>query len=313
MSKFPDPVPLPVDVYSSRAKRHAQILQSAKWGIYIRLSIILFELIGFFLFNSSALFMDIMASSMDIVSTIFLIICIKLAKRPPDQDHPFGHGRYEPLGGLILGLLLIIVGGFLLVQQAMGAIQEEHIHEIHSWAWIFPAIGVILLEICYRYIIRTAKIENCPALAADAYHYRIDGITSLFATLALLAAAFAPHWSLLIDHLGAILINLFMMIVGFIALRENLYQLMDKVPDELFFERVKAAAVQVDGVKGTEKIQIQLYGPDAHVDIDVEVDPSLSVDEAHKISQKVRAEIQKGWPAVRDVTVHIEPYYANDH
>lgn len=313
MSKFPEPVPLPSDFFYTRAKRHAQILRSAKWGIKIRLAIILFELIGYLLINSSALFMDIIASSMDIVSTLFLILCIKLAKKPPDQDHPFGHGRYEPLGGLILGILLVIVGAFLFVQQLVGAMQEEHLREIHSWAWVFPAIAMILLEICYRYLIRTAKAEHCPALAADAYHYRIDGITSLFATLALLAAAYSPHWSLLIDHLGAILINLFMVIVGVLALRENLHQLMDKIPDESFFERVKAAAFLVNGVKGTEKILIQLYGPDAHVDIDVEVDPNLSVDVAHKISQEVRVEIQKAWPAVRDVTVHIEPYYANDH
>lgn len=310
---FPDPVPLPPQVYSSRAKRHEQILDSAKWGIKIRLSIILFELVGFFLFNSSALFMDIVASAMDIASTLFLIFCIKLAKKPPDRDHPFGHGRYEPLGGLILGILLIIVGGFLSVQQMMGAIQEEHVREIHPWAWIFPAIAVVLLEICYRYMMHTAKTANSPALAADAYHYRIDGITSLFATLALLAAAFAPHWSLLIDHVGAISINLFMILVGFISIRENLHQLMDKIPDESFFAKVTLAAGRVNGVKGTEKIQIQQYGPDAHVDIDVEVDPKLTVDEAHKISQQVRAEIQKEWPAVRDVTVHIEPFYANDH
>lgn len=63
----------------------------------------------------------------------------------------------------------------------------------------------------------------------------------------------------------------------------------------------------------TEKTRIQLYGPDAHVDIDIEVDPELSVQKAHKISQEVRIEIQKAWPAVRDVTVHIEPYYPNDH
>lgn len=313
MSKFPEALPLPPDVFSNRAKRHAEILHSAKWGIKVRLAIILFELVGFLLINSSALFMDIVASSMDIATTLFLIICIKLAKRPPDQDHPFGHGRYEPLGGLVLGLLMIIIGSALFIQQAMGAIQEEHVREMHGWAWIFPAIAVIILEITYRYIIRIAKKENSPALTADAYHYRVDGITSLVATLALLAAAYSPHWSLLIDHIGAILINLFMVIVGILATRENLHQLTDKIPDESFFAIVKNAASQVAGVKGTEKILIQLYGPDAHVDIDVEVNPELSVDVAHKISQEVRAEIQKAWPAVRDVMVHIEPYYANDH
>lgn len=313
MSKFPEPVPLPPDVYALRDKRHAQLVQSAKWGIKARLSIILFELIGFLYINSSSLFMDIVASLLDILSTLFLILCIQLARKPPDSDHPFGHGRYEPLGGLLLGVSLAAMGAMLFVQQLMGAIQEEHVREIGMWAWIFPGVAVVLLEICYRYMIKTARQENSPALAADAYHYRIDGITSLFATIALLTAAFLPHWSLLIDHIGAILIDLFMIVTGFIATRENFHQLMDKVPNESFFKLVKEAASKVEGVLGTEKVLIQLYGPDAHVDIDVEVDPQLSVDLAHQISQRVRAEIQKTWPAVRDVTVHIEPYYANDH
>ncbi|MFI5344043.1 MAG: cation diffusion facilitator family transporter [Chlamydiales bacterium] len=313
MSKFPEPVSLPADVYALRDKRHAQLVQSAKWGIKVRLSIILFELIGYLFINSSSLFMDIVASLLDILTTLFLIFCIQLAKKPPDRDHPFGHGRYEPLGGLLLGLSLAAMGAMLFVQQLLGAIQEEHVREIGVWGWMFPGVAVVLLEICYRYMIKTARQENSPALAADAYHYRMDGITSLFATIALLTAAFLPHWSLLIDHIGAILIDLFMIVTGFIAVRENFHQLMDKVPSESFFMQVKAAASKVAGVLGTEKILIQLYGPDAHVDIDIEVDPQLSVDLAHQISQCVRVEIQKAWPAVRDVTVHIEPYYANDH
>jgi divalent metal cation (Fe/Co/Zn/Cd) transporter len=76
---------------------------------------------------------------------------------------------------------------------------------------------------------------------------------------------------------------------------------------------VKEAALKVEGVLATEKVLIQSYGPDAHVDIDIEVAPNLSVEVAHKLTQKVRAEIQKAWPAVRDVIVHIEPYYPGDH
>lgn len=313
MSKFPDPIPLPTEVFADRAKRHEQILNAAKLGIKIRLSIILFELIGFIFINSSALFMDAVASLIDVISTGFLIFCIQLARKPPDRDHPFGHGRYEPLGGLLLSLFLCVMGGALLIQQLKESTQEPPTHMIVWWGWLIPLVAVILLETCHRYTIRTAEQEHSPALAADAYHYRIDSVTSLLATLALITAAYWPQWSSTIDHIGAILIALFMIGLGLFAARENFHQLMDKAPEESFFERVKEAAVRVSGVKGTEKIHIQLYGPDAHVDIDVEVDPHLSVELAHKISQKVRIEIQKEWPAVRDVTVHIEPFYANDH
>ena len=263
--------------------------------------------------GSAALFTDAISTLADVFATAFLLICLKLAQRPPDKNHPFGHGRYEPLGGLLLGLLLIVIGSIMLIQQSFGAAREQTEMHIHPHAWIFPFTALILLEICYRLMMEASIKEHSPALAADALHYRIDSITSLLAMFALIAVNYFPGWSHWFDYLGAISIAVFMLILGFYASKENFYQLMDKVPDLAFFNKVRNAANQVKGVKGTEKIRIQSYGPDAHVDIDVEVDPDLSVECAHKISQKVRIEIQKSWPAVRDVTVHIEPYYINDH
>ncbi len=313
MAKFPKPLNLPKNVKDTRIKRNQQVSEAVKLGIKFRLFVIVFELVGVFLINSSSLFLDAISSLIDVISSIFLIICIKLAQRPPDHDHPFGHGRYEPMGGLLLGILLIVLGGVMLFQQVLGFFYQEVHRHIHPAAWLFPAIAMVILEIAYRLLILTAKKTQSPALASDAYHYRIDSLTSLFATIALIVAAILPGWSVFIDHMGAIVIALFMIGIGLLAARENFHQLMDKIPEAYFFELVKQAALKAAGVEGTEKIRIQRYGPDAHIDIDIEVNPSLTVDKAHKISQQVRLEIQKAWPAVRDVIVHIEPYYVNDH
>ncbi len=313
MSKFPQPLSLPADVYVMRNKRNKHVIEAAKLGIKFRLFVILFELVGVALFNSSVLFFDAISSFMDVASSITLLFCVRLAQRPPDQDHPFGHGRYEPLGGLLLGLLLIVFGNVMFVQQFIGYFQDKAHHHFHPLAWIFPAIAMGILEIAYRLMIRTAKNEHSPALAADAVHYRMDSLTSLFATIALLIASYWPNWGIIVDHLGAVLIALFMIITGIMVSRENFHQLMDKLPDPEFFQLVRRAAMRAPGVEETEKIRIQQYGPDAHVDIDIEVNPSLSVLKAHQISQLVRHEIQKAWPSVRDVTVHIEPFYEGDH
>lgn len=313
MTEFPKPILLPNDIPQARKKRKRETLRAISSGIAIRLSIILIELFGFYWFASSALLMDAIASSFDIISSVTLIVCIRLASRPPDEDHPFGHGRYEPLIGLQLGLLLIVIGGSLVFQQGTELWGSAKDTAINPFAWIIPFLAAVLLECCYQFTIRVAKKEHCPALAADAIHYRIDGLTSLFATLALVAGAFFPHFSSRFDHVGAISIAFLMVGLGVYAARGNFHQLMDKIPDSNFFERVKKAALKVRGVFDTEKIRIQVYGPDAHVDIDIEVDPNLPVEAAHRISQEVRAEIQKEWPSVRDVTVHIEPYYPGDH
>lgn len=313
MVKFPNALALPHQVHASRAKRNQQVLSAAKMGIAFRSAVILCEIAGIFLINSSALFLDVLSNTMDIVSSLFLVICMKLAHRPPDLNHPFGHGRYEPLGGLLLGILLSVLGSVMFIQQLGDLFQGKDVSQIHPLSWLFPAFAMGVLEIAYRMMIRTAEQENSPALAADAVHYRIDSLTSLLATVALWVAGIWPEWSTLVDHGGAVMIALFMIGLGLHAARDNFHQLMDRAPDDHFFECVRQAASKAQGVEGTEKIRIQRYGPDAHVDIDIEVKPNLSVHQAHEISQQVRLEIQKAWPSVRDVTVHIEPFYANDH
>jgi cation diffusion facilitator family transporter len=312
MAKFPTSMALPSDFYAARAKRDHEVVQACWKGIYFRSFVIVFELTGVFLINSSALFLDAISSILDVLSSAFIIFCLKLAQRPPDHDHPFGHGRYEPFGGLLAGILLVVLGSIMGVQQIFGLIdQTEHI--MTTWAWIFPLTAMLILEIAFRYLQKVAKQVRSPALAVDAVHYRIDSLTSLLAFITLIIASYFPQWGGTIDHLGAIVISLFMLGIGIFASRENFHQLMDKAPEGKWFACVRQAAIQTHGVKGVEKIRIQQYGPDAHIDIDIEVQPELSVQKAHKISQHVRIEIQKAWPAVRDVTVHIEPYYKNDH
>lgn len=313
MKEYPKRLTLPQSVKEARKNRTEEIVSSAKSGLFVRLTIIATEFLGFAVFGSVALLADALASLVDVVSTFFLILFVKLADKPPDKNHPFGHGRFEPLIGMQLGLFLSILGGGMFFQQIFQISHETGKEAIESYVWIIPVMAVMLLEICYRFMIRTAKKQNSPALAADAVHYRIDAATSLMAAVALILGASFPYLSLVFDHIGAIVIALMMIVTGLIAAWKNINQLIDRSPSNDYFDIVKASSLKIDGVRGTEKIRIQQYGPDAHINIDIEVDPYLSVDEAHKISQKVRIEIQKDWPAVRDVIVHIEPYYPNDH
>lgn len=312
MTQFPKPVEPPSTVESARSLRRKEVVGSAGIGILIRLVIVAFELVGVYLFGSAALLLDSLSSLVDVAASLVLILCIKYASRPPDTNHPFGHGRFEPLVGLQLGLLLVILGGGVFVQQ-LSQVTAAPQEAISAYAWMFPFIALVLLEATYHIIMRAAKKHDSPALAADAVHYRIDSLTSLLATAVLLVGAFYPDWSHSLDHIGALLIACVMVAIGFNAARNNVHQLLDRSPPKEYFKIVQESAEAVEGVLGTEKIRIQQYGPDAHVDIDVEVDPESSVEVAHRISQKVRAEIQRCWPAVRDVTVHIEPYYPNDH
>lgn len=313
MSKFPEALKVPFEVADARRARYKSVVGSSKRGIAVRTFIAAVELTAGLYFGSSSLFMDALSTSLDIATSLILVLSFRLAARPPDTNHPFGHGRYEPLAGLQLGFFLLVLGaGMLFYNSSEIAHFDPHVH-LHPALWIIPACAALMLESCYRVMSRTAKRENSPALLADAVHYRIDALTSILAASALLLGSLFPSLNQIYDHLGASLISLIMVVVGFNAARNNLHQLLDHVPQPEYFEKVKRAALRANGVLATEKIRIQLYGPDAHVDIDVEVEPLLSVEKAHAISQVVRWEIQKEIPEVQDVIVHIEPYYPGDH
>lgn len=313
--KYPEPVHPPDFVFKLREERKNELIKVTWLGIVLRLVIVMIELVGYWFFHSTVLLVDALATGVDIASSIVLVISFNYAAKPPDTNHPFGHGRFEPLVGLQLSLLLIFLGVSLAIQQLKWILSSGPTAEdpISSFAWMIPAVASIILILLSRILLKVAESRASPALKADAEHYRTDAITSIFAMIALLVGSVYPSLSNYFDHLGALLIALIMIILGLRTARGNLSQLMDQAPDSKYFKIVKGAALRVPGVFGTEKIRIQLYGPNAHVDIDVEVDPKQTVEEAHLISQKVRAEVQKSLPEVQDVIVHLEPYYPGDH
>ncbi len=310
---FPNPLPLPETILQARKERSSNLIRVATLGISLRMSIVLIELAGFFLFGSQALLLDSLSTLADAVSSILLILSIKLAERPPDTNHPFGHGRYEPLAGLQLGIFLSVTGFGLLLKQVFGLFNPVAAAPLDTRVWLFALVAVILLELSFRKIQAIARKEKSEALMAEAVHFRIDSCNSFLALVALGVAALFPQISWICDHIGALVIALLMCGMGLFAAKKNLNQILDRIPEKELFMRVENAAKKVEGVLDTEKIRIKHYGPDAHVDIDIEVDPHLSVEVAHEISQKVRLAIQTDWPQVREVMVHIEPYFANDH
>jgi len=309
--KFPEKLKLPPKVHAARRERIQQLTWITAIGISARLFISCLELGAYYFFDSAALLLDALSGLFDIATSLFLLVSLRLATRPPDTNHPFGHGRFEPLAGLLIGFSLVGAGIALFYQQIQAPMAAES--HFPAWLWLLPASAAFLLEICYQRMRWIAQEKGSAALAADANHFRTDGLSSLLAAGALIAGLFSPAMAHAFDHWGAIAISVLMVFLGLNALRENLRQLLDQKPESALFKRVRKAAESVEGVLGTEKIGIQNYGPDAHVDIDIELDPKLTVDKAHTISQHVRLAIQTEWPEVRDVTVHVEPYYPNDH
>ncbi|WP_437187069.1 cation diffusion facilitator family transporter [Planctomicrobium sp. SH668] len=310
---FPGRVDPAASVERSRQLRLQQLTYVTAVGIAARILIIAIEFWGVWLSGSSALFVDAVSSLFDVVSSLVLLIAIRLAARPPDKDHPFGHGRVEPLAGFQLGVLLFVTGCFMAYQSLVAISGSHEIQRTLPWVWMIPTFATALLFLVTRWIDHVGKSTRSSALQAEAKHFQVDAATSLIAAVTLLVASFWTTHANLLDHLGAGVLSLLMIILGAQATWENVHQLLDHVPQDEDFKRVRESAMSVNGVIDVEKLQIQHAGPDAHVNIDIEVQPEISVAQSHVIAQHVRARIQTDWPFVRDVIVHVEPYYEGDH
>lgn len=310
---FPEPLEVSEDVSRVRRRRTTRLFKVAWLGISVRLFVIVMELVGLWFLGHSVLLVDALASSADVLTSLAILFAIRLAEQPPDDDHPFGHGRYEPLAGFQLGILILIVGAATFGYQLFAAISHPQSQIIGWVSWTIPLFAAVLLEGTCRIVFRMAQQEKSTAMIAEAYHYRVDAITSFVAALGLLIASQIPGYGHLIDHITAMILSVIMVYLGWVAARENLHELTDKVPHQKYFDQVKASAMKVEGVLDVEKVRIQTAGPDAHVNIDIEVNPNETVDQAHLTAQQVRYQIQLDWPTVREVVVHVEPYYESDH
>ena len=310
---FPEPVAPRHDADRVRRQRARELMRVAWIGIALRTGVIAMELIGGVVLGYSALLVDAFSSSFDVVASLAIVVAIQLAARPPDDEHPFGHGRFEPLAGMQLGLLVCVAGVWVAIQQLRGAVESPPAADIRPWAWCLPAGAAAVLEISARIVRRIGRREESTAMIAEAYHYRIDAATSVIAAIGLFTASVLPAQGQRVDHISAALLAIAMVGLGATAVIQNFHQVLDRAPDDDHFQQVRTSALRVSGVLGVEKVRIQHAGPDAHVDIDIEVDPAMNVADAHVITQHVRAQIQSDWPAVREVVVHVEPYFADDH
>jgi len=255
--------------------------------------------------NSFALVADAIESAGDTCSSILVLIGIRYANKLPDANHPYGHGRAEPL-------VTFIVVGFLIVSAVVIAIQSiDNIRNPHEapesyTLWILGGI-IMWKEASYRFVIRRSKETNSSSLKADAWHHRSDALTSIAAFIGIsIAVVGGPNW-VTADDWAALAACALISYNGIRLFRPALDELMDTAPSKELEHEVREVAAKVPGVIEIEKCRIRKMGLEFYVDIHVGVDETISVREGHEIAHAVKNALREANDTVADVLVHIEP------
>lgn len=255
--------------------------------------------------NSFALFADAIESLTDIFASILVLLGLKYANRPADKNHPYGHGRAEPL-------ITFLVVGFLVTSATIIAYQSVinigTQHELPK-LWTLFVLGPLIIwkEVSYRLVIKKAIETNSSSLKADAWHHRSDAITSIAAFVGISIALYFGKGYESADDWAALLAAVFIFYNSYLIFRPALSEIMDEhVHDELI-EKIRNVSIKVDGVLDTEKCFIRKAGMKYHVDLHAIVDGNITVKIGHEIAHNLKDTLRKDIPQLGHVLIHIEP------
>ena len=286
--------------------RYAEGQRASRISLALNGGLALIKLVAGFAGNSYALIADAVESLGDIFSSLIVWGGLAIAAKPADRNHPYGHGKAEPLAALLVAAMLILAG----VGIAFQAVREiQSPGDAPAPFTLIVLLGVIVVkETMYRYECGVARRTGSTAVHVDAWHHRSDALTSAAAAVGIAIALVGGEGYEAADDWAALVACAVIVFngarFGWVAGRE----LMDTTPDTTLPDAIQTTAVTVDGARFVEKVLIRKMGPRIYVDLHLEVDPELSVRRAHRIAHDVKDRIMAQLPQVADVLVHVEPH-----
>lgn len=241
----------------------------------------------------------------DAAASLAVLFGVWYASRPADSDHPYGHGRAEILTGLLIGLALFLIGSAI----AVHAVRDLHaVHPPPALYTLWPLLIALAVKTAMMASkMRVSRRTGSQALMADAWNDSVDVLSSTAAMVALGLTLFDPLRFRAADHVGGMLVGIFVIVAGLSVVRATSLDLIDTMPPPDLLEAVRRSAHAVDGVRGVEKLFARRTGLQYHVDLHLEVDGLISVDAGHAIASAARERIRADVAAVSDVLVHVEP------
>jgi cation diffusion facilitator family transporter len=263
------------------------------------------KLLAGLLGNSYALIADAVESFGDIASSALVWGGLTISARPPDENHPYGHGKAEPLAALAVALMLFGAGTGIATQAVREILTPHHAPAPFTLVVLLAVIAI--KEMLHRATSRVGREIGSTAVSADAWHHRSDAITSLFAGVGItVGLAGGPGWEPA-DDWAALAASGVIFFNASKFVRRAMEELMDTRPDAAVLERAERTARAVPGVHAVEKVLARKMGTRYLLDMHIEVDAEMSVRAAHELAHRVKDSIRDEHPQIADVLLHVEP------
>lgn len=270
----------------------------------------IFKFIAGIIGKSNAMISDSIHSLSDVLSTIVVMIGLKLASKKEDVSHPYGHERIECVASFILAIFLFITG-IGIGWMGIKTIFFENYSEIKTptlIALIAAIISIISKEAMYWYTRNVAKKIKSDALMADAWHHRSDALSSIGSLIGIGGAMMGFK---LLDSIASIIICLCIIKVSYDIFMDSVDKMVDKACNSDFIDKIRDLVLGVDGVLDIDLIKTRLFGNKIYIDLEIAADQDLTLKEAHEIAQKVLDNIESNYEDVKHCMVHVNPKEIN--
>ncbi|OGB99437.1 cation transporter [candidate division KSB1 bacterium RBG_16_48_16] len=288
------------DLYKIREVKRITLI-----GIFCNLALSAVKFVVGILGSSQAVIADAVHSVSDLATDFAVIFGVKYWSAPPDEEHPYGHLRIEAMVTTVIGLALAGVAASLAF-KALSNLRESHVRPSSVIALIGPFISIMVKEWLYRRTVQVGERVKSSAVVANAWHHRSDALSSLPALIAVSISLIRPDWAF-VDHIGAIIISLFILKISWDVIHPSLSELTDRGASSMEQDAIRRHAMNVEGVRDVHKIRTRRLGSNLHVDLHILVDPDMSVRQGHEISMQVKRTLVESQLNILDVIVHLEP------
>ncbi|GLR16837.1 cation diffusion facilitator family transporter [Portibacter lacus] len=286
-------------------KNDRTAIKTIYFSIIGNFTLAIIKLVAGVLGHSFALIADAIESTTDIFSSLLVLFGLKYSKKPPDENHPYGHGKIEPIVTFLV-VAFLVASATMIAYESIQNIQTPH-KMPKAWT-LYVLAGIILWkEISFQVVIRKSKETHSSSLKADAWHHRSDAITSVMAFVGILIAIMLGEGYETADDWAALFASGFIYYNCYLILRPALGEIMDEqLYDELVLE-IRGLARKVEGVIETEKCYVRKAGMRYHVDLHAIVNSEITVREGHEIAHNLVDYLHDHIPNLGQVLVHVEP------
>jgi len=293
-------------------KTNSDAIIRATWvGIIVNLFLTIVKALGGLISGSRALLADAAHSASDVVSSVVILFAVKIADKPPDEEHPYGHGKAENIASIIVALLLIVVGVEITISSIKIFFGNTPAAPTAVALYILIA-SIIIKEILFHYKYYVGKKFDSPALIADAWHHRSDSLSSLAALAGVGLAIFGEHWELSIlvygDAFAGIIVSIIVIKVGYDLAKSSANIVLEQVLPKQEVEKYVKLVKSIDGVERVDELLARTHGRYIIIDLKISVDPTITVEQGHDIARETKNTLMKRFKEVENVLVHINPY-----